>query len=127
MTAATTLTVTEAFSSFSTNDIDATRAFYSDVLGLEVKDSVEMGLLELHTSGTTVLVYPKPNHQPATFTVLNLKVPDVEAAVDELVSRGIQFERYEGMGQDERGISTEGPRVAWFTDPTGNIVSVLQG
>ncbi len=86
-----------------------------------------MTLIRLKTNGTTVMVYPKADHKAATFTVLNLKVDDIDAVVGELLSRGVSFERYDGMDQDERGISRgEGPLIAWFKDPTGNIVSVLQ-
>jgi predicted enzyme related to lactoylglutathione lyase len=87
-----------------------------------------MGLLSIDlASGATVMVYAKPTHQPATFTVLNFPVTDVERAVDDLAARGVQFERYDGFDQDERGISRgPGPRIAWFTDPAGNVLSVLE-
>lgn len=115
-----------AFSGFSTDDIDAARAFYADTLGLRVTD--ENGMLNLHLGGgANVLVYPKDGHQPATYTCLNFPVDDIDAAVDALAARGVTFQRYDGMSQDERGIARgDGPPIAWFTDPAGNILSVLQ-
>jgi catechol 2,3-dioxygenase-like lactoylglutathione lyase family enzyme len=117
---------TKAFSGFSVNDVARAKEFYADTLGLEVTE--ENGLLHLHLAGgTDVLVYPKPNHVPATFTILNFAVSDVEQAVDELAGRGVRFERYEGMPQDEKGIMRgNGPDIAWFTDPSGNIISVVK-
>jgi len=117
---------TKAFSGFSVNDIAAAKAFYGDTLGLRVSE--ENGMLTLHIAGDRdILVYPKPNHTPATYTILNFPVEDIDRAVDELVARGVTFERYEGMGQDDRGINRAGgPPIAWFTDPAGNILSVLQ-
>lgn len=117
-----------AFSSFSVNDIAQAKAFYSQILGMDVSDG-NMGLLELHIgSGNHVLVYPKPdNHEPATYTVLNFPVDNIEQAVDELVNRGIKFERYEGIPADDKGIfRTEGIKQAWFKDPAGNILSVIE-
>ena len=119
----------KAFSGFSVDDFAAGRAFYADTLGLDVTVMDEsMGLMSLHLSGGgQVVVYAKPGHQPATFTVLNFPVADVEQAVDDLSARGVTFERYDGFDQDERGISRgPGPRIAWFTDPAGNVLSVLQ-
>jgi catechol 2,3-dioxygenase-like lactoylglutathione lyase family enzyme len=120
-----------AFSGFSTDDIPATRAFYSEVLGLEVTE--DMGLLTLHLEGGhRVIIYPKADHQPATFTVLNFPVADIDAAVDELAAAGVAFERYAQVpAQDARGIVRpeapgQGPSLAWFKDPGGNILSVLQ-
>ena len=119
-----------AFSGFAVPDLDAARRFYEEILGLRVEANPEMGgLLTLHLGGgTDVLVYAKPDHTPATFTVLNFPVPDVETAVDELASRGVRFERYEGFDQDDKGIARgpQGPAIAWFTDPGGNIMSVLE-
>ena len=114
------------FSGFSTDDIAETKAFYGETLGVEVSE--ENGLLSLHLSEhTSVLVYPKPDHTPAAFTVLNFPVADIDAAVDELTGRGVSFLRYEGFAQDEKGIMRDqGPPIAWFTDPAGNILSVLQ-
>ena len=117
---------TKAFSGFSVNDIAAAKAFYGDTLGVRVSE--ENGMLTLHIAGDRdILVYPKPNHAPATYTILNFPVEDIDRTVDELVERGVTFERYEGMGQDDRGINRAGgPPIAWFTDPAGNILSVLQ-
>lgn len=117
----------KAFSSFAVADIEVARQFYGKTLGLDVRDSRESGLLELHLGGDApVLVYPKPDHVPATFTVLNFQVADVEAAVDGLIAAGVQIERYPGMEMDEKGIARGmGPAIAWFTDPSGNILSVL--
>ena len=120
------LTDSAAYAGFSTDDIEAARAFYADTLGLRVTE--ENGMLTLHLgSGATVLVYPKDDHQPATYTCLNFPVADIGAAVDDLVERGVEFLRYDGLPQDDRGIAREyGPPIAWFTDPAGNIVSVLE-
>ena len=116
-----------AFSGFSANDISKAKEFYSTTLGLEVTE--ENGMLSLHLAGGgAVLIYPKDDHEAASFTVLNFPVKDVDQAVDSLTKSGIQFERYEGMGQDERGIMRgNGPTIAWFKDPAGNILSVLEG
>ena len=116
-----------AFSGFSTNDLPAATAFYARTLGLEVTEA--NGMLTLHLAdGGRVLVYPKDDHQPATFTVLNFPVDDIEQAVDRLTEAGVRFERYEGSGQDERGIMRQyGPPIAWFKDPAGNVLAVLQG
>lgn len=117
-----------AFSGFSSNDVPAARAFYADVLGLDVTE--ENGMLDLRfAGGGHGIIYPKPNHEPATFTVLNFPVDDIEAAVDGLVAAGVVFERYPDAGQDERGIARDpqGPAIAWFKDPAGNILSVLKG
>lgn len=117
----------QAFSGFAVADIGAAKEFYGATLGFDVTE--EHGMLEIHlVSGVDVLVYPKPDHEPATFTILNLPVVDIEAAVDELVARGVVFERYDQFGQDERGIARGpvGPLIAWLKDPSGNIVSILQ-
>jgi catechol 2,3-dioxygenase-like lactoylglutathione lyase family enzyme len=116
----------KAFSGFAAPDIEQAKAFYGDTLGLEVTE--EHGLLTLHLAGDRpTLIYPKPDHEPATYTILNFPVDDVEAAVDELASRGVEFERYEGMPQDEKGIMRgQGPDIAWFKDPAGNILSVIK-
>lgn len=116
-----------AFSSFAVPDIAAARRFYADVLGFPVADG-EMGTLDLDLgNGAKVLVYPKPDHAPAGFTVLNLAVADVDAAVDALAARGVRFEHYDGaIRTDAKGISRgNGPTIAWFRDPAGNILSVL--
>ncbi|MFE7898112.1 VOC family protein [Streptomyces sp. NPDC057424] len=117
---------TKAFSGFSVNDIDAARAFYADTLGLRVSEA--NGMLFLHIAGgQDTLVYPKPDHTPATFTILNFPVDDIEAAVDELGRRGVHFERYDHLTTDHKGIFRgSGPLIAWFTDPAGNVLSVLQ-
>lgn len=117
---------TKAFSGFSVNDIPAAKQFYAKTLGLHVTE--EHGMLTLHIAGGRgILVYPKPNHTPATYTILNFPVDDIDAAVDALAERGVRMERYEGLPSDERGIARgEGPPIAWFKDPAGNILSVLQ-
>ena len=122
---------TNAFSSFSVNDIPAARTFYGDTLGLEVTEEVmeEQGFLTLHISGgATILIYPKPNHVPATFTILNFPVKDIEKAVDDLSAQGIRFEQYEGqIKTDPKGIMRGGgPLIAWFKDPAGNVLSVME-
>jgi catechol 2,3-dioxygenase-like lactoylglutathione lyase family enzyme len=118
---------TKAYSGFSVNDIQAAAAFYRDTLGLTVDE--HNGMLALHIGGGTVLVYPKQNHTPATFTILNFPVDDIDATVDDLIKRGVRFERYDGMPADEKGIMRggHGPNIAWFTDPAGNVISVLDG
>lgn len=117
---------TKAFSGFSVDDIDAARKFYGETLGLRVSE--ENGLLTLHIAGErNILVYPKPDHTPATYTILNFPVDDIEAAVDELTRRGVRFERYDHLKADDKGIFRGGgPLIAWFTDPAGNVLSVLQ-
>jgi catechol 2,3-dioxygenase-like lactoylglutathione lyase family enzyme len=124
------LTDSQAFSGFSISDIGKSKQFYSEVLGLEVKET-PMGL-ELHLgSGAVVFLYPKPNHSPATFTVLNFPVDNIDAVVDELTGKGVKFAHYQGdIHTDEKGIArgkaeNRGPDIAWFTDPDGNILSVL--
>jgi catechol 2,3-dioxygenase-like lactoylglutathione lyase family enzyme len=120
------LSHTGAFSGFSTNDLAAARAFYADTLGLAVEEGEGMLNLQLG-GGQRVVIYPKDDHQPATYTVLNFDVPDIDAAVDELGAAGIELQRYEGTPQDDRGVMREwGPPIAWFTDPAGNILSVIQ-
>jgi len=119
----------KAFSGFSVNDIQKAKDFYGRTLGLEVSES--NGLLSLRLSGDAkVLIYAKPNHTPATFTILNFPVADLEKAVNELSSRGVRFERYEGeIKTDERGIhrgNDDGPDIAWLKDPAGNVLSVLK-
>jgi predicted enzyme related to lactoylglutathione lyase len=117
---------TKAFSGFSVDDLEAAKKFYGEVLGL--KTSVRYGLLTLHLAGgRDTLVYPKPDHAPATYTILNFAVDDIDAAVDELISRGVELEKYDGVGQDDQGINRAGgPYIAWFKDPAGNILAVLQ-
>ena len=117
---------TRAFSGFAVPDMEQARAFYGETLGLETSE--EYGLMTLHLAGDRpTLVYPKPDHTPASYTILNFPVDDIDAAVDALTERGVVFERYEGSEQDEKGIHRgEGPYIAWFTDPAGNVLSVLQ-
>ena len=120
----------KAFSGFSVNDLQKAKEFYGQTLGLDVSDA-PMGLLQLNIAGgTVILVYPKPNHTPATFTILNFPVDNIEAAVAELTKRGVRFERYDQpeLKTDEQGISrgNGGPNIAWFKDPAGNILSVLE-
>jgi len=116
----------KAFSGFAVDDLDRAREFYEGTLGLEV--SLDNGLLTLHLAAKRpTLVYPKHDFAPATYTILNFPVENIDAAVDELTGRGVRFERYDGFDQDEKGISRgEGPPIAWFTDPAGNILSVLE-
>lgn len=119
-----------AFSGFTVDDMAAARTFYVDILGLNVTEDHGMLTLVLASDRRT-LVYLKPDHNPATYTILNFPVDDIDAAVDELAARGVEFERYEGMPQDAKGVlrglaNDRGPDIAWFTDPAGNIFSVLQ-
>ena len=128
---------TKAFSGFSVDDVQRARQFYGETLGLRVSE-MDMGpetLLTLHIAGDRdTIVYPKADHEPATYTILNFPVNDIDRAVDELTARGVRFERYDGFGQDEKGIARpqgeqaekQGPPIAWFTDPSGNILSVLE-
>jgi catechol 2,3-dioxygenase-like lactoylglutathione lyase family enzyme len=117
---------TEAFSGFAVDDLEAAKKFYGEVLGL--KTSEQYGLMTLHLAGgRDTLVYPKPDHIPATYTILNFSVDDIDAAVDQLVSRDVELEKYDGLGQDDKGINRAGgPYIAWFKDPAGNILAVLQ-
>jgi catechol 2,3-dioxygenase-like lactoylglutathione lyase family enzyme len=117
-----------AFSGFAVKDIAEAKAFYSQTLGLEVGEDPDRGL-ELHLpGGVSVFVYPKPDFVPATFTILNFQVTDIVAAVSELTAAGVTMERYPGLEADAQGIVRDprGPMIAWFTDPAGNIISVLQ-
>ena len=119
---------TKAVSSFSVNDLQKAKEFYNKTLAIEISEGM-MGILTLHVSGGgKIIIYPKPNHEPATFTVLNFPVPDVEKTVDELIGLGITFEQYEGeIKTNEKGIASgNGPKIAWFKDPAGNILSVLE-
>jgi len=120
----------KAFSGFSVNDLEKAKQFYGEVLGLDVSDA-PMGLLQLNLAGgTVVLVYPKPNHAPATFTILNFPVENIEETVSELTKRGVSFEHYDEaeIKTDDKGIhrGDEGPTIAWFKDPAGNILSVIE-
>jgi catechol 2,3-dioxygenase-like lactoylglutathione lyase family enzyme len=116
-----------AFSGFSVDDLEQAKQFYSETLGLRVSENPAGLELELG-GGTTVFVYPKPNHEPATFTVLNFPVTNIDQAVDDLSAAGVRFERYDGIESDERGVvrGGDGPTIAWFKDPAGNILSVLE-
>ena len=117
---------TKAFSGFAVDDVPKARKFYSETLGL--KTSEEHGLMTLHLAGERdTIVYPKPDHVPASYTILNFPVEDIDAAVEELSARGVQLERYEGFEQDEKGVFRRGgPYIAWFKDPAGNVLSVIQ-
>jgi catechol 2,3-dioxygenase-like lactoylglutathione lyase family enzyme len=123
------LAQSQAFSGFAVDDLEQARKFYADTLGLDVKAIDDPGLLNIRLAGgRDILVYPKGDFEPATYTILNFPVDDVEATVDDLVSRGVAFERYDGMEQDEKGIARgPGPEIAWFKDPAGNILAVLEG
>jgi predicted enzyme related to lactoylglutathione lyase len=117
---------TTAFSGFAVPDVEVARRFYGETLG--IRTSQENGLLTLHLAGDReTIVYPKADHEPAGFTILNFKVDDIDVTVDELVRRGVSIERYENFEQDERGIARAGgPFIAWFKDPAGNVLAVLQ-
>jgi predicted enzyme related to lactoylglutathione lyase len=121
---------THAFSGFSVDDIAAAKKFYGETLGLDVEENA-MGALDLHLfGGGEIFIYPKADHAPATFTILNFVVDDIDTAVDALVAKGVTMQRYEGAYQDEKGIArgkaaNRGPDIAWFTDPAGNILSAL--
>jgi len=122
------LTDSEAFSGFAVDDLQKAQAFYEQTLRLKTSLIEQAGLLTLHLAGgRDTFVYEKPDFVPATYTILNFPVDDVEAAVDELTAEGVEFERYEGFEQDEKGIARGGggPTIAWFKDPSGNILSVL--
>jgi predicted enzyme related to lactoylglutathione lyase len=118
----------KAFSGFAVDDLDKAREFYGETLGVKTSDG-EMDLLILHLAGgRDTIVYPKPDLEPGNYTILNFPVDDIDKAVDELTERGVSLERYDGFDQDEKGIARgdEGPNIAWFKDPAGNILSVLQ-
>jgi catechol 2,3-dioxygenase-like lactoylglutathione lyase family enzyme len=122
------LAQSKAFSGFAVDDLERARAFYGETLGLEVEVIDDApGLMTIHLAGgRDTFVYLKPDHEPANYTILNFPVDEIDAAVDELAGRGVEFERYEGADQDERGIARgPGPEIAWFRDPAGNILSVL--
>jgi catechol 2,3-dioxygenase-like lactoylglutathione lyase family enzyme len=119
----------EAYSGFAVPDLAEAREFYADTLGLRVAAVDDQnGLLTLHLGGgRNVLVYLKPDHAPATYTILNFPVDDVEGTVDALIQRGVRFEQYDGIEQDDKGINRgQGPLIAWFRDPAGNILSVIE-
>jgi catechol 2,3-dioxygenase-like lactoylglutathione lyase family enzyme len=125
----TSFTYTRAFDGFAVDDVDAAERFYRDTLGVATsRVEGNDALLTLHLGdGNETLVYPKPGHTPAEYTILNFVVDDVDEAVDALTARGVTFERYDGMPQDDKGVMRgNGPDIAWFTDPAGNILSVLK-
>lgn len=119
---------TKAFSGFAVDDLAQAKEFYGETLGIETSEVEEAPLLTLHLAGDReTIVYEKPDYTPATYTILNFPVDDVGKAVDVLVSRGISFEQYEGFDQDEKGIARgNGPDIAWFKDPAGNVLSILE-
>jgi catechol 2,3-dioxygenase-like lactoylglutathione lyase family enzyme len=120
---------TKAFSGFAVDNLDAARKFYGETLGIETEVlDAENGLLSIHLAGgRDTLVYQKADFTPATYTILNFPVEDIDKAVDELASRGVEFEEFDGFDQDEKGIARgPGPEIAWFKDPAGNILSVLR-
>jgi predicted enzyme related to lactoylglutathione lyase len=125
------LTTSTAFSGFAAKDIEAARTFYGETLGVKLLPNA-MGMVEIDLgTGGSVIIYPKPDHVPATFTVLNFVVDDIDRAVDELTAAGVEIARYPGSYQDDKGIArgianNQGPDIAWFSDPSGNILSVLQ-
>lgn len=125
---ATHIGIAHGFSGFAVADLEATKKFYGETLGLDIQEQGEMGLLSLTLpGGAEVMIYPKPDHVPAVFTILNLAVEDIDVAVDELTARGVVFLRYDGFEQDDKGIARGGePQIAWFTDPAGNILAVLK-
>lgn len=117
-----------AYSSFAVNDIEAAKRFYGSTLGLDTKVFYEGQMLQVGLGDRQLLIYPKPDFQPATYTVLNFPVSDVDAAVDELTAKGVEMARFDGFHQDTKGISRDdqGPPIAWFRDPAGNILAVLE-
>ena len=124
------ITKTGVLSGMSTDDLAATAAFYRDTLGFDVDETTNG--LAIRSGEQRFFIYPKPDHQPATYTAVYLEVPDIDAAVDELATAGVELQRYEGLHQDEKGVSRglatgDGPDIAWFTDPAGNILAVLNG
>ncbi len=120
---------TKTFSSFAARDLDAERQFFGEILGIDLTE--ENGMLVLHLAGDKeVVVYPKPDHEPASFTVLNFQVDDLDREVDDLIAKGVAFNNYEQFEQDDRGVASDPaggmPRIAWFSDPAGNVFSVVE-
>ena len=123
------MNIVQSFAGFSVNNLSVAKKFYNETLGVTVDEDEKMQVVSLLFNGDVVaIMYPKDNHEPSTYTVLNFVVEDLEAAVDELASKGVTFEMYDSMKQDAKGISRneQGPQIAWFKDPAGNIVSVIQ-
>jgi catechol 2,3-dioxygenase-like lactoylglutathione lyase family enzyme len=121
------LSDSKAFSGFAVPDVDAAEAFYGQKLGLRVTREGDLLTLHLDGGARPTIVYPKPDHVPATYTILNFPVEDVGAAVRQLAERGVEVERYDGLPQDDDGVMRgNGPDIAWFTDPAGNILSVIK-
>jgi catechol 2,3-dioxygenase-like lactoylglutathione lyase family enzyme len=121
------LTDSEAFSGFAVDDIEKAKEFYGEKLGMSF-DEIDAGLSLKIAGSRDILIYPKPDHSPAPFTILNFPVGDVDAAVEELAGKGVEFERYDGFEQDDNAVMRgNGPTIAWFTDPAGNILSVIEG
>jgi predicted enzyme related to lactoylglutathione lyase len=118
----------KAYSGFAVDDLEKAKRFYGETLGIETTLlDEENGLMMLHLAGDrNTLIYMSPGFTPASYTILNFPVDNIDAAVDGLVARGVEFERYAGMGQDEKGISRRGPSLAWFKDPAGNVLSVIE-
>jgi catechol 2,3-dioxygenase-like lactoylglutathione lyase family enzyme len=121
------LTDSEAYSGFAVDDLEKAKEFYGETLGMNVSEN-DAGLSLKIAGSRDILIYPKPGHSPAPFTILNFPVDDVDSAVEALAGKGVEFERYEGFDQDENGVMRgNGPTIAWFTDPAGNILSVIDG
>jgi catechol 2,3-dioxygenase-like lactoylglutathione lyase family enzyme len=121
------LTDSEAYSGFAVDDLEKAKEFYGDTLGMNVSEN-DAGLSLKIAGSRDILIYPKPDHSPAPFTILNFPVDDVDSAVETLTGKGVEFERYDGFDQDENGVMRgNGPTIAWFTDPAGNILSVIDG
>jgi catechol 2,3-dioxygenase-like lactoylglutathione lyase family enzyme len=119
----------KAVPSFSVNDLEKAKQFYGNTLGLKVSENTEMKMLNLNINdGNRIMIYPKPDHTPANFTVLNFPVSNVEKTVDELTAKGVKFEQYPSFGTNAKGIVDDprGPKIAWFKDPAGNVLSVLE-
>ncbi|MEP0366369.1 MAG: VOC family protein [Cyclobacteriaceae bacterium] len=116
----------DVFSTYSIKNKEQTKSFYSDTLGLAVQEN-HMGLIEFDINGHSVKMYQKQDHQPAAFTVLNFLVDDLDSEADDLIAKGVKMEKYDGFDQDEKGISRgRGPNIAWFKDPSGNIISIIE-
>ena len=125
--------IKSGFPGFSVDDIAKAKQFYGETLGIKAEEDTNMGILNVNLdNGVKVFIYPKDNHEPATYTVFNFLVENINEAVDELVTRGVKFEKYDGFDQDDKGIArstdpSKGPNIAWFKDPAGNILSLIEG